>query len=161
MAPMKLSRYQKRFGVGPVGFAISIGLLFFAGRLNKGLGYLEILSQPKPAKILGIFLLCIEVCWQIWCFFAIKTWLRDDRLCTKGPYKFVRHPIYAGVLFFVCPGIAFIFNSWPMLLCPVLLYPLWTVLVRREESMMHAAFGEEYARYAALTGRFFPRIFSV
>jgi protein-S-isoprenylcysteine O-methyltransferase Ste14 len=160
VALMKLSKYQKRFGIGPIGLIISLVLFFILGRVNKWLGYVEILSRPRSAKILGIILLCIEVCWHIWCLCAFKTWLRDGRLCTKGPYKLVRHPIYAGIIFFVCPGIAFIFNSWIILLSAVLLFPIWTALVRREESIMNAIFGEEYARYASHTGRLFPGFLS-
>ncbi len=55
------------------------------------------------------------------------------------------------------PGIALMFNSWIILLWPVLLYPIWSLLVRKEEMMMTEVFGEEYTRYAARTGRFFPR----
>jgi protein-S-isoprenylcysteine O-methyltransferase Ste14 len=155
---MKLTKYQKRFGVGPAGLAISVALLFLLGLLDKWLGHIEILSRRRPAAFLGIVLLCIEVCWQIWSISALRVWLREERLCTKGPYRFVRHPIYVGAIFFVYPGIALLFNSWIMLLCPILMFPVWTFLIRREETIMASLFGEDYAHYAAQTGRLFPRL---
>jgi len=67
--------------------------------------------------------------------------------------------MYAGALFLAGFGVALLFNSWTMLLGPILLYSILSVLVRKEEKMMKEVFGEEYARYAANTGRFIPRFF--
>jgi len=39
----------------------------------------------------------------------------------------------------------------------LLLHPIWHVLARREEKIVMDAFGDEYRRYAARTGRFVPR----
>ncbi len=69
--------------------------------------------------------------------------------------------MYAGGLWFADPGVALMFNSWVILLWPVLLYPVWSVLVRNEEALMTAIFGEEYRRYAASTGRLFPRFLQI
>ena len=100
----------------------------------------------------------IWICWHSWCIKAISQWWRHDQLCTKGPYRIVRHPIYAGGTLLGSLGIALLFNSWIMLLLPVLMYIAYSILVRREETMMTAVFGEEYLRYASKTGRLFPRI---
>ena len=54
-------------------------------------------------------------------------------------------------------GIALLFNSWIVLLWPILIYPIWSRLVLKEEKMMTEVFGEEYEQYAARTGRFIPR----
>jgi len=32
------------------------------------------------------------ICWHIWCVKTIRSWWSHDHLCTKGPYRFVRHP---------------------------------------------------------------------
>jgi protein-S-isoprenylcysteine O-methyltransferase Ste14 len=39
------------------------------------------------------------------------------------------------------------------------MYVAYSILVRKEESIMTAVFGEEYRRYASQTGRLFPRLF--
>lgn len=78
------------------------------------------------------------------------------RLATTGPYAHLRHPQYAA---FVLIMLGFLFQ-WPTLLTlvmfPVLVF-MYVRLARREEREVSAAFGQEYARYAAVTPGFFPR----
>jgi len=156
---MTISKYQKLFGVGPLGALISLILLFILWLLDRILGHVEVLSQPGPLRILGLILIGLWICWHIWCLKTIRRWWIEDRLCTTGPYRFVRHPIYAGGMTLAILGIALMFNSWIILPLPVLLYPINSLLVRKEEDMMTAVFGEEYTRYAARTGRLLPRLF--
>ena len=136
---------------------ISLAVLGLLWLLDRRLGHVEILRQPGPVRTLGLVLIGLWICWHIWCLRTIRLWWFEDKLCTMGPYRFVRHPIYAGGLFLGQPGIALLFNSWIILLLPFLLFPIWSFLVRKEEAMMTAVFGEEYKRYAGHTGRFFPR----
>lgn len=156
---MDISKFQKMFGIAPVGFIIGLVLFCLLWLLDRRLGHVEILSQPGPVRIFGIILIGVWICWHTWCLKTIVLWWREDRLCTTGPYRFVRHPIYAGGILFFCLGISLMFNSWIILLFPILLYPIYSILVRKEEMMMTAVFGEEYKRYAAHTGRLFPRFF--
>ena len=155
---MNISGYQRRFGVGLVG--VTIGLLLFGllWLLDRSLDHTEILSQPKPIRLIGWALIGVWVCWHIWCLKTIRSWWNEGQLCTMGPYRFVRHPIYAGGAF-IGFGLALIFNSWILLLWPIFSYFLWSALVRKEETMMETVFGEEYKRYAARTGRLLPRFF--
>jgi protein-S-isoprenylcysteine O-methyltransferase Ste14 len=80
---------------------------------------------------------------------------RAGRLATTGPYDRVRHPQYAG---FVLIMLGFLLQ-WPTLITlamfPVLV-AMYARLARREEREVAAAFGVEYAHYAARTPRFFP-----
>ncbi len=82
---------------------------------------------------------------------------RSRSLATTGPYAVVRHPQYDG---FVLIMLGFIVQ-WPtiltLLMFPVLVY-MYTLLARREEREVLAEFGETYARYAANTPAFLPRI---
>ena len=154
---MKISRFQKLFGVGPIGFASDVVLLSLLWLLDWRLGHVAISSNPKPVMIPGLALIVFWMCWHIWCLRTILQWWRDSRLCTEGPFRFVRHPMYAGVIWLLNPGIALVLNSWILLLCPFLMLVIGTALVRREETMMAEVFGEAYTRYAARTGRLFPR----
>jgi protein-S-isoprenylcysteine O-methyltransferase Ste14 len=154
---MQISRYQKMFGVGPFGWLINLAILGLLVFLDRMAHHVEISRNPVLAKIIGFILIAIWICWHSWCVKIISSWWHHDRLCTTGPFRFVRHPMYSGGTFFALLGIALIFNSWIILLLPVLAYAVNSVLVRREEKMMTEVFGEEYRRYAARTGRFFPR----
>lgn len=156
---MNISKYQKICGIGPLGLFIGLSLLAALWLLDRILGHVKILSQPEPLTLVGLILIGIWICWHIWCILTIRRWWLRSQLCTTGPYRIVRHPIYAGVALLGFSGISLLFNSWIMLLVPLLQYPILSVLVRKEEAMMTAVFGEEYTRYAASTGRLFPRLF--
>jgi protein-S-isoprenylcysteine O-methyltransferase Ste14 len=155
---MNISKYQKLFGVGPIGMLIGMVMLGLLWLLDKTLRHVEISSRPRIIRIIGLILIMLWICWHSWCIRTISRWWRHDQLCTTGPYRFVRHPIYAGGVLLGSIGMTLMFNSWIMLPLPVLMYATYSILVRKEEAMMTAVFGEEYKRYAANTGRLFPRI---
>jgi len=152
-----VSFYQKFFGVGPIGILISLAVLGLLWLLDRRLGGVEVLIQPGPVLISGLIMMGICVCWVLWCFNAIRRWWLENRLCTTGPYRFVRHPIYAGWIWLGSTGVALVLNSWIMLFGPFILYFFYSILVRKEEKMMAAVFGDDYKRYALRTGRLFPR----
>jgi protein-S-isoprenylcysteine O-methyltransferase Ste14 len=82
---------------------------------------------------------------------------RSHTLATTGPYAHLRHPQYAG---FILIMVGFLLQ-WPTLLTLLMFPILVTMYVRlahREERDAQAAFGEAYARYAASTPAFFPRL---
>ena len=78
-------------------------------------------------------------------------------LATTGPYAYIRHPQY-GAFMLIMLGFLL---QWPtiltLLMFPVLVY-MYVRLARREEREVLTEFGETYARYAAATPAFFPRV---
>ena len=79
------------------------------------------------------------------------------QLATTGPYAYVRHPQYVA---FIVIMLGFLLQ-WPTLLTlamfPVLTWA-YVRLARREEQEVRATFGDAYARYAAVTPAFVPRL---
>ena len=82
---------------------------------------------------------------------------QDHELVTSGPYRFVRHPIYSGLLVaFIGSGLAR--AEWRGVLAAVLVFwALWRKL-RVEEQRMRAQFGTAYEKYAARTAALIPLI---
>ena len=153
-----IGKYRKIFGVGPLALSISLLLLGFLLLADGQFGPVPILEKPRPFRILGVVFIGVWVCWHAWAIKTIREWWIRDRLCTSGPFRFVRHPMYAGGIFLADIGIILLLNSWIVLLWPVLVYPVWSFLVRKEEKLMESVFGESYTSYAARTGRFVPRL---
>jgi methanethiol S-methyltransferase len=88
---------------------------------------------------------------------TLYTAQRAQQPATTGAYAHIRHPQYAG---FILIMFGFLLQ-WPTLLTLVM-FPILVVmyirLTHREEREALSAFGEAYARYAARTPAFFPRL---
>jgi protein-S-isoprenylcysteine O-methyltransferase Ste14 len=81
-------------------------------------------------------------------------------LVSTGPYRYVRHPIYA--LRMVIDLCAVIMVPTVLVLVPAVLdIVLLQIEARREERYMESKHGEAYAAYKNSVGRFLPRAFMV
>ncbi len=115
----------------------------------KGDAHLSPIHLLSYALIFGGFWLIAAAWRRLWA--AAKA----GELATDGPYRYVRHPQYAGFLLIM---VGFLFQ-WPTL--PTLvMFPVLVVVYRRlaigEEREVAAALPEEWRRYAARTPRFIP-----
>jgi protein-S-isoprenylcysteine O-methyltransferase Ste14 len=81
----------------------------------------------------------------------------DHVLVTDGPYRLIRHPVYAGYLALLLgAGVASATVSL-LLIWPVSLLGI-RIQLAAEERLLAARFGDEYDQYASRTGRLVPRI---
>jgi len=81
----------------------------------------------------------------------------QHELIRSGPYRWVRHPIYSGLLLALF-GTALVRGELRAVFSLALVYAAWTIKSRLEEQMMTSTFGPEYAAYAGATGALLPRI---
>ena len=80
----------------------------------------------------------------------------DHELITTGPYRWLRHPIYAS-LFGLLLQAGFAKTWWPLLVAGVVFYIIGTeIRVRAEEGLLTARFGEKYTGYKAATKAYIP-----
>ncbi len=149
---------KKFFGIGPLGMTISFAALLTAHRL---FGPVAIIADPLPLRLAGIGLAAAGLCLLGWGARTLRSWWKKGELCTGGPFRWFRHPIYAAYITFIFPAAALLLNSWPLLAAAGLLHPLWHLLVQFEEAMMLERFAEQYRDYMRRTGRFVPRIRSL
>jgi protein-S-isoprenylcysteine O-methyltransferase Ste14 len=77
-------------------------------------------------------------------------------LVKNGPYRFIRHPAYAGY-FWMTLGLGLGYSSLAgIAIVFVLLLPGLAYRIRVEEKLLAAAFGVQYREYAARTAHLFP-----
>ena len=125
----------------------------------------EITAGSWPLFVLGLVLLAAGLVVRQWAiatlgrFFTIDVQIHaDQRVVDRGPYRWVRHPSYTGlVLFFVGLGLA-LTNWCSLLVLAVVPTAGLLVRIRSEEHALLAAFGDDYRRYAAARARLFPGV---
>jgi protein-S-isoprenylcysteine O-methyltransferase len=138
-----------------VGLAIAAQWLPFA-RLHASAPLLRILALVCILAGLALRWVAIVTLGRL---FTVDVAIQaDHRVVQAGPYRFVRHPSYSGLLLaFV--GLGFFFANWVSLV--VLLVPITVAVMNRitkEEHALHAALGAQYAEYCSRTKRLIPGI---
>lgn len=152
-------------GVATLSLGILCGLYvvlaLFGLEESYPLGLLQI-PQSEAIRALGAALFAAGCALFSWSVLArgrySVSWAMpvNHKLVTWGPYKYVRHPSYAGY-FLMFIGL---FLTWFNLLAivPLLGIPGYVRISQREEDMLVLRFGDAYLEYRKKTGRFFPRV---
>ncbi len=81
----------------------------------------------------------------------------EHQLIRTGPYRWVRHPIYSGMIVAFI-GTAIVRGQVRGIVAVVLLWISFTIKSRVEEQFMTATFGPEYEEYSRSTGAIVPRL---
>jgi protein-S-isoprenylcysteine O-methyltransferase Ste14 len=151
------------------------------GVLLQALSYAIIWAVRRPlvspfvsfSKTLALVLGIVAIASAIVSVFTVMTAVRtlgkewsitarvvtDHKLATEGPYRFVRHPIYTGMLgMLVATGIAV--SYWPALLMAMVVFFLGTVIrIRSEERLLRETFGLEFEAYARSVPAIVPGLY--
>jgi protein-S-isoprenylcysteine O-methyltransferase Ste14 len=116
-------------------------------------------------RSVGVVIVWLGLALRVWAIRTLgatfRTTVEVDQgqpVVTEGPYRWVRHPSYTGLLL-ITVGFGIAFASWLFLvLCAVL--PSLALLhrIKVEESELVRALGEPYGAYSARTKRLIPGI---
>jgi len=79
------------------------------------------------------------------------------QLVRSGPYRWVRHPIYSGIILALI-GTAMVRGQVRGLIAVPVLWIGFLMKARAEERFMTATFGREYEEYSRTTGAIVPRL---
>ena len=83
----------------------------------------------------------------------------DHELVRAGPYAWVRHPIYLGMLLFLF-GLAAAFGHWAMTIVAVPVFLAGTAIrTRIEDGLLEQSFGDKFRDYRSSTPAIIPRLF--
>jgi protein-S-isoprenylcysteine O-methyltransferase Ste14 len=80
----------------------------------------------------------------------------DHRLITHGPFAFVRHPMYLGIILASVGGLL-IYRTWTLVFTTVTFLGL-VLRARREEQALAAEFGEQWEEYCRRVPGWIPCI---
>ena len=108
-------------------------------------------------RYFGLIIFLVGYIFMIWAplhlgkqFSWLVTVQEEHKLVTDGPYRYMRHPRYSGIIFWVF-GVALIFVSIAGLVLAVLMSALMLLRIPKEEKMLHEEFGKEWEDYCKRT----------
>jgi protein-S-isoprenylcysteine O-methyltransferase Ste14 len=152
------------------GSFVAIGLTVGAGFLGGFLCATKVEAAAIefarwPIFILGALLAAAGIAFRQWAiavlgaYFTVQVRVSADQpVVEAGPYRYVAHPSYTGILVtFV--GIGLMLGNWLSLACFVLLPTIGLVIrIKVEERALLAGIGEPYRRFLAGRARLVPGI---
>ena len=108
-------------------------------------------------RYFGLIIFLVGYIFMIWAPFHLGkqfSWLvtvqEEHELVTDGPFRYMRHPRYSGIIQWVF-GVALIFVSIAGLVLAVLMSALMLLRIPKEEKMLHEVFGEKWEEYCKRT----------
>jgi len=119
-----------------------------------------------PPQILGMIIAAAGWAVALWSIFTFAFVGRGTpapfdpprRLVIRGPYRFVRNPMYLGAGLALA-GTALFYESWPLLrYTGFFLLAIYLFVVCYEERALRRSFGQEYESYCGRVGRWWPRV---
>ncbi len=114
-----------------------------------------LLARPTPAaNLAGAVLVILGLALRLWAAGLLE---KGGALCTDGPYRYVRHPLYLGSLL-AALGFAVMMNViWGWIVVLPLFIVLYLVQVIEEERHLRNTYGEEHAAFRAAVPMLLPR----
>lgn len=138
------------------------GLVSKIMELERQPGILRLLSVGNVfGLVVFVFGLTIAVIavGTLGSFYSSTLVIREDhQLVTHGVYRFVRHPVYMGVIIAIF-GIPIYVSSLYGFLIMLALIPLILLRIRLEERLLIEEFGDAYLEYKARTKKLIPFIY--
>ncbi len=141
------------------------GLLLEAIAFAVVFGFRRGTAETIPVALLwtGAALAVLAVLVAVWAARSLGREFRiqavvteDQRLVTNGPYRFVRHPIFAS-LFCLLLGTGIAVAAWPALASSIVIFVVGTeIRMRAEEALLARNFGAQFEGYRARTAAYIP-----
>ncbi len=138
--------------------------LLFSKNVAFGWGRVRLYPGNPVLDAIAVFLTALGIGFAIWARFYLGTnWSSavsvkvGHELIRTGPYTWVRHPIYAGLLLAL---IGTALQQGKLVDLPALglfWFGFW-IKSRMEEEFMRKTFGEQYVEYRKSTGALIPKL---
>jgi protein-S-isoprenylcysteine O-methyltransferase Ste14 len=121
-------------------------------------------SPAGPLGVVGLGLALLGMALAVWCVLAFVALGKGTpapfdpprRLVVRGPYRFIRNPMYLGAGV-ALGGVALFYRSLPLAIYAAgFLLAAHLFVVGYEEPTLTRLFGADYAAYRARVGRWLP-----
>lgn len=143
--------------------AIAFIITFF--QFRNILLYDEIIQHNPSVEYMGIIILVLSLLFAIWARIVLgRNWsgaiqkVEGQRLVCNGPYKYIRNPIYTGIVcgFF---GTFITFGTLASLVGFIIILFSYIIKIKREQKFLIEEFGYKYKKYIASSWALIPFVF--
>ena len=146
-----------------VVIAISLGAAIAAASVATSVA--PSLRMPVAVRVFGVIVMWLGLATRVWAVAALGGAFRttvevdpDQAVVTTGPYRWIRHPSYAGLLL-ILAGLGLAIGNWLSLAaCLVLPLPALVWRIHVEEAELSRVLGDGYRAYRIGTARLIPGI---
>ncbi len=152
---------SRLFHIGLMGLAF---VLLFSHRLNLGTLGLRFVPQNAWLRVSGILLTFVGAGIAIWAryslgqYWSARVTLKvDHQLIRSGPYAYVRHPLYSGLLLAMA-GTALVVGEWRAVIGVLVGLVEFSRKAGKEEALLATEFSDDYQEYRRHTGFLTPRL---
>jgi len=143
------------------GIAHNFLIAFVALILTWIIGGPRIDIEFKTAFLIGAFLFLAFLVLVFFSAYSVPPYNQTGKKEFVGPYRYIRHPTCAAIVYLLNPALAIIFRSWLYFLACVVIYFVWKSLVEKEEINIAKEVGNKYNQYRLDTNLFFPSLYSI
>ncbi len=124
-----------------------------------------VISGAAWLRYAGVLVYVLGLGWVYWAFLTLGTQHSAQvtvqpghKLVTSGPYRWLRHPMYLGLIAFPL-GVGLVFGSPVAVALPLLMVGVFVWRIRDEEQLMRREFGEQWEAYCRHTWRLVPYVY--
>jgi protein-S-isoprenylcysteine O-methyltransferase Ste14 len=148
--------------VAHISIMVLACLFMFSHSLRVGPLQARFVPESDLVAELGILLTSVGVAIAIWArYFLGQYWSStvvlkvDHQLIRSGPYAYVRHPIYSGLILALV-GTALAVGEWRAVVGLALAIIGWSRKAATEETLLAGEFGDQYQEYRRHSGFLVP-----
>jgi protein-S-isoprenylcysteine O-methyltransferase Ste14 len=144
-------------------FMVAAYFLMFNDQFSRG--WLATRFAPVSPRIgkFGVTVTVVGIAFAIWArwhlgenWSATVTLKEGHELISSGPYRYIRHPIYSGMLVaFV--GTALALGEYRALISVGIVLVAFYTKAKKEERFLTQEFGEKFREHSRRTGMFLPK----
>jgi protein-S-isoprenylcysteine O-methyltransferase Ste14 len=143
---------------------VAAAYLMFSSDVSRGYLRVHLFTPNSFTDALGIAITFAGIAFAVWAraylganWSSTVTVKVGHQLVRKGPYRWVRHPIYTGMTLGML-GTAIVRAQVRGAIAVVLMYIGFKIKSKIEERMMTDSFGAEYDDYRSSTGGILPKL---
>ena len=152
--------------LGHTSFLVLAFFLMFGKLSHVPILGARLFPVSSEVQHLGIAVTCAGIAITMWSRLILGTnWsarvtLKEDHaLIRSGPYAYVRHPLYTGLLVALA-GTSLLVGEWRAIPAFLIAAIGFSIKARHEEALLRSEFKDSYAAYAQETGFLIPRLWS-